>query len=542
MPRPRQRCQTGCITCRSVFPEANLRWSSRLHENESDTSIRIRRVKCDEAKPSCTRCTSTGRKCDGYQGKKPGEDYFQTGTHHHTLTSTISSAPGSPNSTADLRALQYFQQKAAPALAASFDSDFWNTIVLQVSDNQTPVRSAVIAFSSLHESFERGILYGPGGIPSDGNHLLALRKYNIAVQQTAQLLNLKDPDSCRVALVSCLLFVCLELLQNNYARAIDHLIAGLRMIHFSENAGEDAHLPTSLSTLSDSLKQFFGRIVVQSMFLADTHWDVRVIPKVHKIETPAAFSSLTEAKNWLDSLFLSAYPFLHLIAREPGHDQGKFYQSQLLNEISIWYRLFQRFVDDHQAKFTPKDSLGAVLLDIHSNSLSLMVDTALDKSKTFRDTPASRFLRIITLVESLLSHQNQFLSSFNTPPSRLPYYSFDLGVIGPLFYTAVKCCDSTIRLKALSLLRHPNIPLREGMYNAAMTAAIAQRVAVMEETFLRDYIHADIEGLDCDKIKEKVWFDLERPTEDTKELKILVGELGEKHRMKERRHVEVVHW
>lgn len=26
----------------------------------------VRRVKCDEARPSCLRCASTGRKCDGY--------------------------------------------------------------------------------------------------------------------------------------------------------------------------------------------------------------------------------------------------------------------------------------------------------------------------------------------------------------------------------------------------------------------------------------------------------------------------------------------
>ncbi|KAL2807765.1 hypothetical protein BJX63DRAFT_60948 [Aspergillus granulosus] len=36
------KVRTGCITCK------------------------IRRVKCDEGKPSCSRCVSTGRKCDGY--------------------------------------------------------------------------------------------------------------------------------------------------------------------------------------------------------------------------------------------------------------------------------------------------------------------------------------------------------------------------------------------------------------------------------------------------------------------------------------------
>ncbi len=41
LPRKR-RCATGCLTCR------------------------IRKVKCDEGKPTCARCTSTGRTCDGY--------------------------------------------------------------------------------------------------------------------------------------------------------------------------------------------------------------------------------------------------------------------------------------------------------------------------------------------------------------------------------------------------------------------------------------------------------------------------------------------
>lgn len=36
-----------------------------VHPDQTDL-YRIRRIKCDEAKPSCQRCTSTGRKCDGY--------------------------------------------------------------------------------------------------------------------------------------------------------------------------------------------------------------------------------------------------------------------------------------------------------------------------------------------------------------------------------------------------------------------------------------------------------------------------------------------
>ena len=31
------------------------------------TADRIRHIKCDETKPSCLKCTSTGRVCDGYE-------------------------------------------------------------------------------------------------------------------------------------------------------------------------------------------------------------------------------------------------------------------------------------------------------------------------------------------------------------------------------------------------------------------------------------------------------------------------------------------
>src|SRR6187402_3685936 len=37
-----------------------------LFNNQYTNTHRIRRIKCDEAKPSCYKCKSTRRKCDGY--------------------------------------------------------------------------------------------------------------------------------------------------------------------------------------------------------------------------------------------------------------------------------------------------------------------------------------------------------------------------------------------------------------------------------------------------------------------------------------------
>ncbi|KAL7629099.1 hypothetical protein AAE478_000617 [Parahypoxylon ruwenzoriense] len=56
----------------------------------------IRRVKCDETKPACTRCTSTGRKCDGYGGPAPPRrKKLLASSSIPSLPSSFSSPPSS---------------------------------------------------------------------------------------------------------------------------------------------------------------------------------------------------------------------------------------------------------------------------------------------------------------------------------------------------------------------------------------------------------------------------------------------------------------
>ncbi|KAI2606693.1 hypothetical protein GGR54DRAFT_652275 [Hypoxylon sp. NC1633] len=67
------KVRTGCITCVKDplcgHISIPVPWS--VPGNAWTPNPSIRRVKCDETKPACTRCTSTGRKCDGYGGAAP---------------------------------------------------------------------------------------------------------------------------------------------------------------------------------------------------------------------------------------------------------------------------------------------------------------------------------------------------------------------------------------------------------------------------------------------------------------------------------------
>jgi hypothetical protein len=137
--------------------------------------------------------------------------------------------------------------------------------------------------------------------------------------------------------ISCLLFVCLELIQDNYTFSINHLIGGLRMLQYCQNPANSTPLLLGLSSAHEYLKQFFGRIVVQTMFTGDTHFDLGGIPKLYKIEAPARFSTVTEARDALESLFFAVYPFLHLTGREPNKSNGKIYQHTLSTRLQAWY-------------------------------------------------------------------------------------------------------------------------------------------------------------------------------------------------------------
>ena len=119
---------------------------------------RIRKVKCDEAKPFCKRCTTTGRKCDGYPSTQPIQAHFlapkcKSSTALVSLTQHINtSITGTP---AEKRSFSFFITHTAHELAGYFNEEFWNGFVLRGCHDQGALRHAVVGIGALHEEFER---------------------------------------------------------------------------------------------------------------------------------------------------------------------------------------------------------------------------------------------------------------------------------------------------------------------------------------------------------------------------------------------------
>lgn len=139
------KTKTGCRTCRFVSL-CQLQKSIVLM-----ISNRIRRIKCDEARPVCRRCTAGGWTCDGYDSKEetskpPSTDVSSTKSHFTESCVPMLPAerpwylPLSKLNYQEGLAFTFFRHHTANQLQDGIQGELWNRLVMQIS-HQEPVVS-----------------------------------------------------------------------------------------------------------------------------------------------------------------------------------------------------------------------------------------------------------------------------------------------------------------------------------------------------------------------------------------------------------------
>ena len=196
--------------------------------------VRIRKVKCDEGRPVSHRCTSTGRVCDGYGIWGAGKSFYR---HRQSITG-LKDAPRPPPSISAFASgteeKGYFEGckcRTAVKLPGSFVSRFWDTLLFQASSEEPAVLHAVLALSSVHKN---GAFKANGQIEpdngSDEQGHITLKHYVKAISHLQPHFSTKDRASFRVALITCVTFVYLELLRGHFGTAQTHLHNGLKIL------------------------------------------------------------------------------------------------------------------------------------------------------------------------------------------------------------------------------------------------------------------------------------------------------------------------
>ncbi|KAH6885189.1 C6 zinc finger domain protein [Thelonectria olida] len=463
-------------------------------------TCKIRKVKCDEGRPACHRCVSTGRKCDGYGiwgggGEERSHSRPVNQGHVVVLHPARNIPPHNLNAT-ECECLEWFTLRTVKKLRGIFRSAFWDKLVFQACFDEPAVRHAVLALSSVQrrdvsaQERSKTIELSP-----DDQEQFVLRQYGKAIKHLLPQSAGGAQPNVNVVLLSCLVFIFLEFLRGHYRAAHGHLKNGLRLISEAHNPPSTTSSGVSLSKSSiqrveDGILEAFSRIQVQVALLSPLNHTVDFALQVGEPEpVDKAFKSVEQAREQLDHLMNEVMQLEDQFRRHSIEDSVGCYskllykQQRLRDRLDSWDMAYNLSTATIKTSMPFREVFGYRLLHVYHTMATVMVNTAAGSiSGAALDSHTDRFRSIMIEAEELrrIVKSVAILQDLQNHYTDKSQSIADMGWIPPLYYTALKCRDPKLRLQAVELLRL--VPHREGIWDSNMVASIAEKVIAIEET------------------------------------------------------------
>ncbi|CAG8090480.1 unnamed protein product [Penicillium salamii] len=428
-------------------------------------TCKIRRVKCGEERPSCLRCTSTGRKCD------------------FKLEPIIFVNPSlSPNTgSRERRAFAYYFEFAASSIGGGLDLDFWRTVVPQVCRHEPAVWDAIISIGALFECSQKGpnlFLRQVEPKDLDQNHQDVLAWYARSVSAIRRRIESGNVDAF-VGLISCMLFICVEALQGDTGGAMQLFAQGVRLIMALRPMIESGAISASKAELlDDTIIPIFLRLAACALAIDGLPLNVLLENRTPEL----VFESLRSARNVIVSLAVEIPMFEakcidHMLQTDSSvvPDDLLAQRDILASKLESWYTAFAAMTNDSNKKIASPEEIGtAALFFSYHEMLYVMLGTCTSMCLTNFDAFIPNFQRIVE--QSAIT-----LRASTRPDGTQPPFTFELSVGLPLWFTSLRCRDPQIRRLSLTLLRRA--PPVQGFYQCSVGTAIGERIMGLEESF-----------------------------------------------------------
>jgi hypothetical protein len=291
---------------------------------------------------------------------------------------------------------------------------------------------------------------------------VAIRKY---------LSTEKDPK-LDVILMCGLICISIEVMQNNWLNALVHLENSLHLLRAKSSY-------ESLSTIDvdSDMSLSFCRLDLHASKFQGMRPPTMVLENDPLL--PGRFSSIVQAKDALSRLTTRLWTFTRSVAEEYKYRK---LQPIPLDEVAnldiikdgfdAWKDRFDKFLHRSTSKFSRQEQSIIDVLLINYRIDYIEAATCVVPEAMAFDQFDEEFDEIVTLAATVIRSRKQ---------PTVVEFRLDVGVIYPLYWTAVKCRKPWIRERALFLLR--SIRFREAVWDAAAQASIAQVAINREESF-----------------------------------------------------------
>jgi hypothetical protein len=346
----------------------------------------------------------------------------------------------------------------------------------------------------------------------EASRRLELQQYNKAIHHLRRHLS-ANGVTIEVTLMCCVLLICLEFLRGSIKQAILHLRGGFSILHAYHASAKNVLLePPSrrVSSRSDliarKLKEIFHRLGNQWAL-----WD-RLAALDATEPDPSAFgfsepfSSLEEARSSLDHLSTLCLRIIHssntyLYTTSTPEADYNMQQSistthaWLSGQFDRWSSAFESFMARNSSTADTHFSHGSTLLRIFYITGQIWLAACISPKETMFDGMMDEFSAVIALASSLI-HDSSYSHTGTLPKSSTNgpvLFTFEMGVIAPLYFTAIKCRDRKLRRQAISLLGSCT-PRKEGLWDADILVYVTRRILEIEESGLEDLIASSTEA------------------------------------------------
>lgn len=440
------KVRTGCSTCKA------------------------RRVKCDEAKPRCRRCAIGSRSCV-YNTVRATQS-------RNVITIYLPPTQTPAVFLSNYRGLDFFHHNLAAELDGKFDSKFWGKLVLQLSHSEPAIRHAISAISIIYQDVELSLRHPAGCVNANPS---AHQEWNTAVRSLSVRIQ-EHPNSHLVPLVCCLLFTCIELLRGNHQSTLFHVENGFNILAaLRYNNDVCSNLGPNIASndrkaIEDHIVPVFLRLNVLCSLTG------RLTPQMYssaaKQDSPQ--KDLTDSRRRLYEVSDTCLRFIGKATLKADAFQididDLVEQVKLQTRLDAWRIQLDELLRRMQATSSTGNQDAINILLAHFKVIYIWIRVCTSADESAPDSYHSDFEELLHYAEQIAKPDKGLVS-----PQPL---SFDVQILGPLYYTALKCRHPIIRRRALEMLQ--SAPRREGLWNGHYAYVTAKRVIELEEEHLNE--------------------------------------------------------
>ena len=242
-----------------------------------------------------------------------------------------------------------------------------------------------------------------------------------------------------------------------------HLQNGLRIIAKERSKQRHSRIPKDII-------QLFKRLDLQAMTFGDSK--VPYPDNLNKEPMELFAISPTSCRSVEDSMDIVLNLCRWLFREAAISDSCPVPPEDINSAIEVLEQgNIEHFITAQNTKTKGQSQRPLALFKMYQIIMSIILATQIHRRETLHDNHLHKYKQVLALGEGLLLDGQV---SFGTN-----FFCFDIGLIFPLFWVAIKCRDSRTRWRAVELLR--SMHHQEGTWKSINAAAVAEFVIRLEE-------------------------------------------------------------